>query len=136
MVSGEDSPPGVLTAAFPFPHGGEREAESSGVSSYKDTSSSRSGPTLMTSFNHDRLYKVSFSKYCHMGVGESASQETQNSVLNTSLFKPLSLTLSLEGPFCASVKKTRAEIPFWTCFTLEITPLSQPDSLCSVSVAN
>ena len=35
----------------------------------------------------------------------------------------LSLILSLEGPLCVFVEKTRAEIPFQSCLTLEITLL-------------
>ena len=61
------------------------------------------------------------------------ARNSQTQFLIPPLAKLLSLTLSLEGSLCVSVEK-RAKIPFQSCLTLEITLLSRPDSLCSVSV--
>ena len=61
------------------------------------------------------------------------ARNPQTQFLIPPLPKLLSLTLSLEGSLCVSVEK-RAKIPFQSCLTLEITLLSRPDSLCSVSV--
>ena len=52
----------------------ERESKPSPVSSWNDTNSTRSGPTLMTSFNLNYFLRGSISKYSHTDMRASTDE--------------------------------------------------------------